>query len=126
MRIRVQAADGTVDGDIVEAGIDDVQIIGYVAGAPPQITDLVALRMGNNMLLSWSDPGGVTFNVYRSTDPGFVPTPGDLIANVAVPNYADTNVLLSSNHYFYRVTAVSGMDAQTAGSQRQSLDRNVR
>jgi hypothetical protein len=127
MRIRVQAADGTAIGDIVEAGIDDVEVIGYVAGAPPQITDVTAVRSGDSILLGWSDPGGgVTFNVYRSTDPAFVPTPGDLIANVAVPNYSDTDVLLSSDHYFYRVTAVSATDASTASSHRQPSGRNVR
>jgi len=126
MRLRVQAADGTLDGDIIEAGIDDVMIIGYATSPPPVITDVVAMKGGNSILLSWTNPGGgVSFNVYRSTDPGFVPAPGDLIATVAVPNYMDPNILLSADHYYYRVTTVSGRDVPVSQMRTRIVSRTT-
>jgi len=126
MRLRVQAADGTTDGDIIEAGIDDIMIIGYAPTPPPVITDVVAMKGGNSVLLSWTNPGGgVSFNVYRSTDPGFVPTPGDLIGTVAVPNYMDPNILLSADHYYYRVTTVSGRDVPVSQMPTRIVSRTT-
>ena len=48
-----------------------------------------------------------TFNIYRSTDPGFDPTPADRIAEgVSGTSFLDTDTLVSGQKYFYIVRAV--------------------
>ena len=63
--------------------------------------------------LTWSAastpcPGGVTYNVYRSTTPGFVPSPGNRIASgITGTTYQDTNGLVSGTTYSYKTRAVT-------------------
>jgi hypothetical protein len=99
------------DGYVTDVGwyVDDVAVFGYLEGPPAEIADLTVFVSGEDVLLSWTDPGGTGgFRVYRSTDPGFVPTPGDLIATVSQSNYVDSGVLSTSDRYFYVVTVLSG------------------
>jgi hypothetical protein len=99
------------DGYTTEAGwyLDDVSIWGYLAYPPPEVSDLVATRSGNNLVLSWTNPGNNSgFRIYRSANPGFLPTLSDSLATVEAPPFVDVNVISNANHYYYRVTAVSG------------------
>lgn len=53
-------------------------------------------------------PGGVTYNIYRSTTPGFTPAPANRIAlGVAGTNYTDNVGLVSATTYYYKVRAVA-------------------
>ncbi len=76
------------------------------------------------LTLSWAAAapacaGPVTYNVYRSTSPGFTPGPASLVAGgVTGTSYNDTSVALTSGTaYFYVVRAVdssnSAMDGNT-------------
>ncbi len=116
--IQVRFHFGT-DALTVELGwyLDDVVIQGYLPGAPPEVTDLVALIVGSNLVLTWTDPGGTGgFRIYRSTNPGFAPTPGDLLATVTVPPYTDAGAINSGNNYFYLITVLSETDGAGVSS----------
>ncbi len=59
---------------------------------------------------------GVTYNVYRSTDPFFVPSAASLlIGGVAGGNYEDTSVLPDQT-YFYSVNAVDSLGNESFGA----------
>ncbi len=53
-------------------------------------------------------PGGVTYNVYRDTSPGFTPAIGNRIAaGVTGTTYQDTDSLESGTPYYYKTRAVT-------------------
>ena len=64
--------------------------------------------------LAWSAAtavcaGPVSYNVYRSTTPGFVAGPASLVAaGLSGTSYADTSPLANGTTYFYVVRAVDG------------------
>src|SRR5262249_28632823 len=61
--------------------------------------------------------GPVTYNVYRSTSPGFLPSPQNRIATgVAGTTFADTSPLGNGVTYFYLVRAVDGGNGAEDGN----------
>ena len=85
-------ASGTVPADTV---------------APTAPTNLTASVAGNDITLNWTpasdDVGVARYNVHRSTTPGFVPGPGNRIAQPTGTSYINTG--LNPGTYYYRVTA---------------------
>jgi hypothetical protein len=80
---------------------------GSFCAHPDAPTGLVATTTGDNEItLDWNDPGGVTWNVYRSLD-GFAFD--ELATGVATSAYLDTDVS-GGTTYFYKVTAVDGCE----------------
>ncbi|MBU1699406.1 MAG: hypothetical protein KJ831_04595 [Candidatus Eisenbacteria bacterium] len=64
MRIRVQARDNNISGDIIEAGLDDVMIFEGDGNTPPSAPLLAAPADG-----SQNHPPQPTLEVYNSIDP---------------------------------------------------------
>lgn len=66
------------------------------------------------LVVSWTAAvapcgGAVTYDVYRSADPGFVPGPANLVEpGLAGTGYADPGPLASGTTYYYVVRAVDG------------------
>lgn len=83
---------------------------------PPTFAGLVSAANGGTSTcsvgLSWAAAtaqcaGPVTYNVYRSTTPGFVPSGGNLIATgVSGTSFVDPGPLANGNAYYYIVRAV--------------------
>lgn len=75
--------------------------------------------------LTWSAAtarcaGPVTYNIYRSTAPGFVPGPGSLTATgVTGTAWHDPNPLVSQLPYFYIVRAVDSANGRDDGNTVQ-------
>ncbi|MBP7204912.1 MAG: hypothetical protein KBA54_00175 [Candidatus Cloacimonetes bacterium] len=76
-----------------------------VTGLNPVTITQFYLDASQNPVLVWEhdNPPGVSFNIYRSTDPYFTPGPAYLLHNTPLTQYTDTN---QGDRYFYRVSAV--------------------
>jgi hypothetical protein len=93
---------------------------GYsVDNLPPGVPQgfAVAYNTGSGNTLTWEDSEDEDvqyFRIYRSTDPDFVPTPGDLIATTAVVNWNDPEY--DGWNVYYKITAVdfSGNESDAA------------
>jgi hypothetical protein len=75
--------------------------------APGVPTNVVAAYLSSSVNLSWDDVPETDFQfyrVYRDTDPGFTPTPGNLIHETAIPAWVDPTV--DPWGYHYKVTAL--------------------
>ncbi len=75
--------------------------------APMAPTNLTAQVFGNGVMLVWDKPVDKDFNffeVYRSEEQGFIPSPEKLIATTTTRNHIDTNVE-EGKTYYYIVTA---------------------
>jgi len=89
---------------------------------PPEfngVSNVVNLEYGGALRTSWDaavDKYSVTYRVYRSTDPLFVPGPSNLVKdNITGLSYLDEG-LVNSVQYYYLVRAVdefNNMDANT-------------
>ncbi|MEO8503884.1 MAG: hypothetical protein ABI609_08320 [Acidobacteriota bacterium] len=56
--------------------------------------------------------GPVTYNVYRSTTPGFTPNPGNQIATgITGTAYTDSGTLANNTQYYYLVRSVDGTNS---------------
>ncbi|MCC7430724.1 hypothetical protein IT568_07770, partial [bacterium] len=75
------------------------------ATTPQAITDLHIQKTGNNAVLTWSAVSGATnYKVYGSTEPNFVPAPGNLLDTVTATSYTHTNGMSANSKFFYKVT----------------------
>lgn len=86
------------------------------SNVPQAVDDLVIYISGTDIVLTWSpvtqDTSGLPivvdyYQIYRDTDPGFVPSGVTLIDSTLTATYTDTGVLAAPIPiYFYRVSAV--------------------
>jgi hypothetical protein len=111
MRLRVQAADGTSDGDIIEGGVDDVVVRG-VPDAPPAVTDLQSQVAISDVVLTWTQPEALSIDhyvIYRNSDPEFEPVSGDSIGSTGDTTYTDVGAAkVVGTDYFYVIKSVGG------------------
>ena len=122
-------AYGSAPGGFFDGVVDDVRIYDRALGSteiqtdmstpvpiPESTTDitppsapgsLAATVLPSRVTLTWGaatdDVGVTTFNVHRSTDAGFTPTPSNRIARPTAALYSDEG--LAEGSYHYRVTA---------------------
>ncbi|PIS42567.1 MAG: hypothetical protein COT24_02945 [Candidatus Kerfeldbacteria bacterium CG08_land_8_20_14_0_20_40_16] len=84
----------------------------YQQGIPRPVDDLIAIRSGNDIHLSWSavtqDTSGAPisvdyYRIYRSNNPWFNPAAQYLIDSTTATSFSDP---ILDYHYFYQVTAV--------------------
>jgi hypothetical protein len=119
------APDGWFDGVIDELVISDVarrveDIAPDLPPVPPAGFTVAALDT-QSALLEWlpnPEPDIAHYNVYRSTTQGFAPTAGDLVASPTDTFYLDAG--LSSDVYYYRVSAVDTAGQEGGFSQEGS------
>ena len=120
VRLRFVAADGSGVASLVEAAVDDVAIDGFVCDSTPACFTApsfsgldVATGAGvcAETLLSWQPASTnclnaeITYNIYRSTEPGFTPDPASLIASgLTSTSFVDT-LLVPDQSYAYVVRA---------------------
>ncbi|WP_116062324.1 right-handed parallel beta-helix repeat-containing protein [Cohnella phaseoli] len=65
---------------------------------------------GRSIDLSWSQAsdsgsGIAHYNIYRSTDPNFTPAYRNMVGESSTTSFSDTEELLPSTHYYYKVEA---------------------
>ena len=77
------------------------------ATPPTAPSNLSATASAGQVALAWTgstDAGGVSgYSIYRSTAPGFTPSPANRVAQSTGPSYVDTSV--PAGTYYYQVTA---------------------
>ncbi|HPR65213.1 MAG TPA: proprotein convertase P-domain-containing protein [Thermoanaerobaculia bacterium] len=77
--------------------------------------------------LDWNDasipcPSGVTYSVYRDTNPGFTPGPANLlVSGLTATAYQDTDNLTSGTIYYYKTHAVS---VDTSVEETNTVERS--
>lgn len=88
--------------------------------APDAPGGLTATAISSTVIqLTWTAISGVTYNVYSSTDPDFLPANNNLIASGLVGNgYSDIGQIPSTTYYYY-VTAESN-DVESLVSTKAS------
>ncbi|WP_437776885.1 cellulose binding domain-containing protein [Sorangium sp. So ce1097] len=86
---------------------------------PPAPTSLVATAASPSAIsLRWSASAGATsYNIYRSTTPGFNPEAGNRIASAETSTSYNSTGLLASTTYYYKVTASNAAGESAASSQ---------
>ena len=74
-------------------------------GTTSDVTDLSIGQSGNDVVLSWSETGASTYEIYRvADDPYFVPSSSNAIAQTNAVTFTDTNALgAASPNYYYKV-----------------------
>jgi hypothetical protein len=87
------------------------------------IQRLVIKQSQPDVILYWEPKvGAASYKIYRSTDPMFVPGPGDYVGTTTDTTYTDVNATtLPGGKYFYNVTTSSeGGGAVVAPPMRPS------
>jgi hypothetical protein len=134
-RVRIKARD-TLTDNIVEAGIDDVEVdevvcdLTPVCVTAPTFAGLSSALPGASCAetdLAWSTASTncqnaqIKYNVYRSTSGGFTPAPANRIAaGLAATGFHDT-LLQPGTNYHYIVRA----DDSRSGEDPNTVDRNT-
>ncbi|MDH3785098.1 MAG: hypothetical protein OEV00_07195, partial [Acidobacteriota bacterium] len=131
VQIRFQVADGIATGNLIEAAVDEFRIDEPVCDATPAcfveptFAGLQTATAGSScgeVDLSWSAATSnctnatLSYNVYRSTTPGFVPGPATLLAGgMTATNFGDVQLVPgASYHYVVRAfDSRSGEDGNT-------------
>ncbi len=92
---------------------------GVTVVQPP--TNLIATQISSTQInLTWtaSTTSGVTYNLYRSTMPGFPPSPANRIASGLInTNFSDTG-LQANTTYCYLATAENGSAVESSPSNQ--------
>ena len=137
MRFRVRVSDGPSNDDIIEAAIDDFQILEYTCDTTPPCfagptfgglsTAVPTPGYCGEADLSWTQgtsncPGGtVTYNVYRSQTPGFTPSLANRVAaGVPGPTYRDP-LLTAGSTYYYIVRATDSRSGEESNTVQKSV-----
>ncbi len=138
VRIRFQASDGAgVDlGNLIEAAVDEVRIETPVCDdtpacfVEPDFDGLATADPGPSCAeasLSWLTASSnclnatISYNVYRSTDPAFVPSAATLIAsNVGGTSFKDT-LLDPGQTYHYIVRAYDSRSGEDSNLVRHTV-----
>jgi len=137
--------DTTVSGTLSYAyRVAGLDVTGFCESAPSTCTDVVATGVctaapsfaglqsvtnagtaGCGLSLAWAAgsptcSGPLTYNVYRSTVPGFVPGPATRLATgVSGTSFTDTSLLNSAQTYSYAIRAVDATNGAEEGNTVQ-------
>lgn len=136
VRIRVQVADGTATGNLIEAALDEVRIERFVCDSTPAcyteptFAGLATAAPGSSCGeadLAWTaastncENATVRYNVYRSTDPGFVPGPANRIATGLTTLSFQDSLLAPGVAYHYVVRADDSRSGEDANLVRRTV-----
>jgi hypothetical protein len=135
IRIRFQASDGPATGNLIEAAVDEVRIEEPVCDdtpacfTPPSFEGLQSATAGascGEIALAWQAASSncqnatITYRIYRSTDPAFVPDATNRIAE-GISGTAFTDTLLEpGTTYFYVVRAFDSRSGEESNLVRRS------
>ncbi|MCL4836923.1 MAG: fibronectin type III domain-containing protein [Thermoanaerobaculia bacterium] len=132
---RVSAVDDLQPCESPQSACDDAAATGLCLLAPTFAGLQSATNSGTptcGLDLSWSPGasrcgGGVVYNVYRGTDPAFVPGPGNLVAScLAATTFHDLDLFPATTyHYVVRAEDGSGNGSGScaAGNEEENLER---
>lgn len=137
MRFRVRVSDGASNDDIIEAAIDDFQVLEYTCDTTPpcfsgpSFGGITSATVTPNHCgeadLSWTagtsncPSGALTYNVYRGLSSGFTPSPANRVATgVSGSTYRDT-VLTAGTTYYYVVRAVDSRSGEESNTAQRSV-----
>lgn len=136
MRLRVRVADGAALAGTVEGGFDDFRVTEPTCDATPPcfvkpaFAGLASAAPGPDCAetaLAWSAATSactnatVSYSVYRSSDPGFVPSDATRIASgLASPDYVD-RFLAPGADYTYVVRAVDSRSGEDTNLVRRTV-----
>jgi hypothetical protein len=136
MRFRIRVSDGPSNDDIIEAAIDDFQILEYTCDTtPPCFAGPTFAGLASAVAtpghcgeadLSWAGatsncPGGsVSYNVYRSTTSGFTPSLANRVATGVVGSTFRDTVLTSGVTYYWIVRAVDSRSGEESNVVQRS------
>ncbi len=135
VRLRFQASDGPATGNLIEAAVDEVRIEEPVCDdtpacfTEPTFAGLESAQPGSScgeIELAWQAASSncqnatITYRVYRSTDPAFVPGPANLVAQgLTGTSFTDT-LLQPGVTYFYIVRAFDSRSGEDTNLERRS------
>ncbi len=83
------------------------------------VENITTIINGNSIELTWNpvtediygNPTTISvYNIYRSEEPVFIPQIMQYIGNTSGISFTDTNVLNENKNYFYKITAVIGLN----------------
>ena len=134
-RIRVSAADGGT-GDLVEAAIDDVRVDEVVCDLTPPCFVAPSFAGATGALpgsscaetdVSWSAATSnctnatISYNLYRSTTPGFTPGPGSLVVSGLGGTSFHDDLLQPGVDYHYIVRAFDSRSGEDTNLVQESV-----
>jgi hypothetical protein len=127
VQFRFQAQDGVSQGSVVEAAVDEFAIDSFECDDTPACFEeptfdgIEAATAGascGEVDLAWQPATSncidaeISYNVYRSTSPGFTPGPGNLVL-AGIATLAATDTLLEPGQtYYYVVRAVDSRSGE--------------
>ncbi len=136
VRVRVQVADGTATGNLIEAALDEVRIERFVCDSTPAcyiaptFAGLATASPGSSCGeadLAWTaastncQNATIRYNVYRSTDANFVPGPANRIAmGITALSFRDS-LLAPGMTYHYVVRADDSRSGEDANLVRRTV-----
>jgi hypothetical protein len=137
MRFRIRVSDGPSNDDVIEAAVDDFQIVEYTCDttppcfAGPSFAGLTSAAATPGHCgeadLAWSAgssncPGGaLTYNVYRSQTSGFTPSPANRVASgITGSTYRDP-LLTTGFTYYYVVRAIDTRSGEESNTVQRSV-----
>lgn len=136
MRFRIRVADGAATGNLIEAAFDDFKITEEVCDTtppcfnPPNFAGLTSALPGPDCAegtLTW--PAGtsncqnatITYRLYRSTDPSFVPSDATRVAtNLTTLSRLDT-LLQPGLNYTYIARAYDSRSGEDGNLLRRTI-----
>jgi Zn-dependent metalloprotease len=136
VQIRFMASDGVATGNLIEAAVDEVRIVRPVCDDTPAcyveptfdgLANAVPGASCGETDLAWSaastncQNATISYNIYRSTDPGFLPDDGNRIATgLEVNSYLDT-LLEPGVTYHYIVRAYDSRSGEDSNLERRTV-----
>ncbi len=136
MRFRVRVSDGTLDGNLIEGAFDDFRITEAECDETPPcfvpptfagLESVIAAGECGETSLAWQEAttncqnASISYSVYRSTTPGFEPSPDSLVATGLAGLTYDDTLLAPGAEYFYVVRADDTRSGQDANLERLSV-----
>ncbi len=135
MRLRVRVSDGVAAAGTVEGAFDDFRVTEPTCDATPpcfvkpSFAGAASATAGPDCAetsLAWSaaasgcSNASVTYNVYRSTDPGFVPSDATRVASGLASLSLVDRYLVPGTGYYYVVRALDSRSGEEANLVRRA------
>lgn len=136
VRIQFVVSDGLFQGSFIEAAVDDVAIRTYQCDdtpacfVEPTFAGIQSAAAGSSCAetaVGWQPASSncqnatIDYNVYRSTDPAFVPGPANLVAAGLTATSFDDSLLVPGQTYHYVVRAFDSRSGEDSNSVKLAV-----